>query len=143
MALKFTVYVVQSFIKGRRKSGVISIKHSRDITRWNNVRFLPVTATCMCIKVGLFLSHYRPPYPSTLSLCPPIRTPRELRPCPPRECPLLTFRPPIIRTRTWEGISPSWATPRTSHRSRCKVRWVWSNQSPIYRMPALVNLLKM
>ena len=32
MALKFTVHVVQSFIKGHRKSGVISIKHSRDIT---------------------------------------------------------------------------------------------------------------
>ena len=28
MALKFTVHVVQSFIKGHRKSGVISIKHS-------------------------------------------------------------------------------------------------------------------
>ena len=27
MALKFTVHVVQSFIKGHRKSGVISIKH--------------------------------------------------------------------------------------------------------------------
>ena len=32
MALKFTVHGVQSFIKGHRKSGVISIKHSRDIT---------------------------------------------------------------------------------------------------------------
>ena len=32
VALKFTVHVVQSFIKGYRKSGVISIKHSRDIT---------------------------------------------------------------------------------------------------------------
>ena len=32
MALKFTVHVVQSFIKGHRKSGEISIKHSRDIT---------------------------------------------------------------------------------------------------------------
>ena len=32
VALKFTVHVVQSFIKGHRKSGVISIKHSRDIT---------------------------------------------------------------------------------------------------------------
>ena len=30
VALKFTVHVVQSFIKGHRKSGVISIKHSRD-----------------------------------------------------------------------------------------------------------------
>ena len=30
VAVKFTVYVVQSFIKGHRKSGVISIKHSRD-----------------------------------------------------------------------------------------------------------------
>ena len=28
VALKFTVHVVQSFIKGHRKSGVISIKHS-------------------------------------------------------------------------------------------------------------------
>ena len=47
MALKFTVHGVQSFIKGHRKSGVISIKHSRDIThiQWNNVCFLPVTAT--------------------------------------------------------------------------------------------------
>ena len=33
VALKFTVHVVQSFIKGHRKSGVISIKHSRDITK--------------------------------------------------------------------------------------------------------------
>ena len=31
MALKFTVYVVRSFIKGHRKSEVISIKHSGDI----------------------------------------------------------------------------------------------------------------
>ena len=46
MALKFTVHVVQSFIKGHRKSGVISIKHSRDITSpLTVVRFLPVTAT--------------------------------------------------------------------------------------------------
>ena len=47
MALKFTVHGVQSFIKGHRKSGVISIKHSRDMThlQWNNVCFLPVTAT--------------------------------------------------------------------------------------------------
>ena len=52
MVLKFTVHGVQSFIKGLRKSGVISIKHSRGITiiqlallQWNNVRFLPVTAT--------------------------------------------------------------------------------------------------
>ena len=39
VALKFTVHVVQSFIKGHRKSGVISIKHSRD--KLNDVRFLP------------------------------------------------------------------------------------------------------
>ena len=49
MALKFTVHVVQSFIKGHRKSGVILIKYSRLIElahlQWNNVRFLPVTAT--------------------------------------------------------------------------------------------------
>ena len=32
MALKFTVHLVQSFIKGHRNSGVISIKHSGDIT---------------------------------------------------------------------------------------------------------------
>ena len=32
VALKFTVHGVQAFIKGHRKSGVISIKHSRDIT---------------------------------------------------------------------------------------------------------------
>ena len=41
VALKFTVHGVQSFIKGHRKSGVISIKHSRDTTielahlQWN------------------------------------------------------------------------------------------------------------
>ena len=29
VSLKFTVHGVQSFIKGHRKSGVISIKHSR------------------------------------------------------------------------------------------------------------------
>ena len=34
--VKFTVHVVQSFIKGHRKSGVISIKHSRDITHQIN-----------------------------------------------------------------------------------------------------------
>ena len=51
MALKFTVHGVQSFIKGHRKSGVISTKHSRDIIITNRisplrgVRFLPVTAT--------------------------------------------------------------------------------------------------
>ena len=50
--MKFTVHGVQSFIKGHRKSGVISIKHSGDITliklahlQWNNVCFLPVNAT--------------------------------------------------------------------------------------------------
>ena len=32
VALKFTAHGVQSFIKGHRKSGVISMKHSRDIT---------------------------------------------------------------------------------------------------------------
>ena len=32
VALKFIVHGVQSFIKGHRKSGVISINHSRDIT---------------------------------------------------------------------------------------------------------------
>ena len=31
--INFTVHVVNSFIKGRRKSGVISIKYSRDITK--------------------------------------------------------------------------------------------------------------
>ena len=50
MALKFTVHVVRSFIKGNRKCGVIPIKHSRDIKlahlQWNNVHLLPVTATC-------------------------------------------------------------------------------------------------
>ena len=39
VALKFTVHVVQSFIKGHRKSGVISIKHSRDMTN----RISPLT----------------------------------------------------------------------------------------------------
>ena len=39
VALKFTVHGVQSFIKGHRKSGVISIKHSRDITN----RISPLT----------------------------------------------------------------------------------------------------
>ena len=53
MALKFTVHVVQSFIKGHRKSGVISIKHSRDIT--NRISPLcsfsiPVTVTCVCMQ---------------------------------------------------------------------------------------------
>ena len=46
MALKFTVHGVQSFIKGHRKSGVISIKHSRDniiTNRISPLRFLPVT----------------------------------------------------------------------------------------------------
>ena len=49
VALKFTVHAVQSFIKGHRKSGVISIKHSRDITNRISpltvVCFLPVTVT--------------------------------------------------------------------------------------------------
>ena len=48
VALKFTVHVVQSFIKGHRKLGVLSIKHSRDITNRISpltVGFLPVTAT--------------------------------------------------------------------------------------------------
>ena len=43
MALKFTVHVVQSFIKGHRKSGMFSIEHSRDNSEIANVRFLPVT----------------------------------------------------------------------------------------------------
>ena len=53
MALKFTLHVVQSFIKGHRKSGVISIKHSRDMTNRISplrVRFLPVTATYVYIR---------------------------------------------------------------------------------------------
>ena len=36
VALKFTVHGVQSFIKGHRKSGVISIKHSRDSHNYLN-----------------------------------------------------------------------------------------------------------
>ena len=55
MALKFTVHVVQSFIKGHGKSGVIPIKHSRDRTHdyrigpleWNNGSF----STCDYILV--------------------------------------------------------------------------------------------
>ena len=54
MALKFTVHVVQSFIKGHRKSGVISIKYSRDMT---NVRFLPVTATTYVSKSAALTGH--------------------------------------------------------------------------------------
>ena len=57
VALKFTVHVVQSFIKGHRKSGVISIKHSRDMTSRINVHFLPVSATicilCVCVWCGV------------------------------------------------------------------------------------------
>ena len=50
MALKFTVHVVQSFIKGHRKSGVISIKHYELAhLQWNNV---PVTPTCTCVCKG-------------------------------------------------------------------------------------------
>ena len=46
MALKFTVHGVQSFIKGHRKSGVISIKHSRDRTnRISPLTVVYVTAT--------------------------------------------------------------------------------------------------
>ena len=45
---------------GHRKSGVISIKHSRDklllielsLLEWNNVRFLPVTATYELYQVN-------------------------------------------------------------------------------------------
>ena len=54
MALKFTVHVVQLFIKGHRKSGV---KHSRDNElahlEWNNVRFLPVTTTYETTHTGV------------------------------------------------------------------------------------------
>ena len=50
MALKFTVHVVQSFIKGHRKS---TMKHSRDIT--NRLCFLPVTATHACSHRVSFL----------------------------------------------------------------------------------------
>ena len=45
MALKLTVHVVQSFIKGHRKSGVISIKHSSDITHRISPPRVSVTAT--------------------------------------------------------------------------------------------------
>ena len=47
MALKFTVHVVQS------KSGVISIKYSRDITSPPTVRSLPVT-TAIIYTVASF-----------------------------------------------------------------------------------------
>ena len=53
MALKFTVHGVQSFIKGPRKSGVISIQHSRDELahlQWNDV--LSVTATYVYVWGG-------------------------------------------------------------------------------------------
>ena len=42
MALKFTVHVVQSFIKGHRD--IITIVKLAHI-QWNNVRFLPVSIT--------------------------------------------------------------------------------------------------
>ena len=47
VALKFTVHGVQSFIKGHRKSGVIPIEHSRDMTHRISTLtspFLPVSA---------------------------------------------------------------------------------------------------
>ena len=47
MTLKFTVHVVQSFMKGHRKSGVISIKHSRDITNQNNLTHLQWNNVCV------------------------------------------------------------------------------------------------
>ena len=48
MALKFTVHGVQSFIKGHRKSGVISIKHSRDITSPHSMSMQsPWSSACM------------------------------------------------------------------------------------------------
>ena len=60
MALKFTVHGVQSFIKGHRKSGVISIKHSRDIThRISPLRFLPVSV----ITATLLQINFVPSYP--------------------------------------------------------------------------------
>ena len=63
MALKFTVHVVQSFIKGHRKLGVILIKHSRDITnpfsllRVHGIMFVTVPVSsirvCRCILSGI------------------------------------------------------------------------------------------
>ena len=44
--MEFTVHVYSSIIKGHRKSGVISIIGLAHI-QWNNVRFLPVTATLL------------------------------------------------------------------------------------------------
>ena len=54
MALKFTVhvYIVQSFIKGHRKSGVISMKHSRDITN----RISPLTVEECSFSTCSFIS---------------------------------------------------------------------------------------
>ena len=51
VALKFTVHVVKSFIKGHRKSGVISLEIQLielAHLQWNDVRFLPVTRLHIC-----------------------------------------------------------------------------------------------
>ena len=47
-ALKFTVHVVQSLIKGHRTSGVISTKHSRDMTDRISPLRVGSFSTCDC-----------------------------------------------------------------------------------------------
>ena len=51
---------VQSFIKGHRKSGVISIKHSRDMT--NRISPLGAFPTCDChiIIIYTLVANYNP-----------------------------------------------------------------------------------
>ena len=91
MALKFTVHGVQSFIKGHRKSGVISIKHSRDITNRINplrVRFLPVTATYIVVSIAPFLQSYN--Y-SRLSIYSSLKLDNRVLPVPLTQGLLVTF----------------------------------------------------
>ena len=76
MALKFTVHGVQSFIKEHRKSGVISIKHSRDmICHVHNYvpSFLPYPLChCFSAYVQVFIMNGR------VHIIPKPRTPAEI-----------------------------------------------------------------
>ena len=55
MALKFTVHVVQSFIKGHRKSGVTSRKHSAYLARVLNLLSMALLLSLLAaLKINRF-----------------------------------------------------------------------------------------
>ena len=120
MALKFTVHVVQSFIKGHRKSGVISIEHSRlELTHleWNNVRFLPVTATHDVLRGPYNSPHSMPPPRKKLQSMVSVSSSNVcIRYGSPSPSPTSPVPPVSTPISTAEGEGENQPLPRVEHR---------------------------